>query len=78
VAAHPEGKGDQRRLTALSQHEAVVDELVKAAQIERPVVLIRDGKAEHVDPEPARAGEVGHDQLGICRAHDVGGFHSSR
>ncbi|MER5352261.1 hypothetical protein ABT093_18275 [Kitasatospora sp. NPDC002551] len=48
--AHPVGEVVQGGRLARAQHQAVVGQLVGAAQVQRAVVLVLDVEARHVDP----------------------------
>lgn len=71
-AAHPVGEVVQRGDIGLTQDQAVVGELVAAAQAQHPVVLELRVHPEQVDPELPGAREVGNAQLGVRRTDDVG------
>ena len=70
--AHTKREPRARRLGALAQDEAVVDELFVAAEVDRFVVFGTDDEAESIDPEVLAGAEVGDDQFGVRRANDVG------
>jgi hypothetical protein len=70
--AYPEGQPRRRGRAALAQDQVVVDELVVPAQVQRIAGVRADHEAEQVDPEPARFGQVGDDELGVGRADDIG------
>jgi hypothetical protein len=62
----------RRRAVAETQDDRMVDGLFVATQVDGVGILGRHDEAEHVDPEPARLGKVGDDQLDVRRADDVG------
>ncbi len=66
------GEPAERRRVTAAQHEAVVQVLLEGPQVERVGLLGGDDEPEHVDVEPPGGGEVGHDQLGVAGADDVG------
>jgi hypothetical protein len=70
---HPVRQPGRRGLGTGPQDQVVVDELVVPAQVERGVRFGADHKAEQVYVEPPRRGQVGDDELGVGRAHDIRG-----
>jgi hypothetical protein len=75
---HPVGQPGRGRLLALAQDQAVLDELVVPAQVERPADVGAHREAEQVHVEPPGLGQVGDDELGVGRAHDVRGCRCLR
>ena len=70
--AHAEGQPPGRGFGTLGQDQVVMGQLVVAAQVERAGTGLGDHEAEHVHPEPAGPGQVGHHELGVDAADDVG------
>ncbi len=70
-AADLEAERERRDVVRLAQHDRVMVALLDAAQIERVAVLVGDEIAEAIDIEGARAGEVGHAEFDMARAHDI-------
>ena len=69
---HPVGERRERGHRTAAEDERVVQVLLERAQVDRVVVLVGDDEAEHVDVERARRREVGHDELRVRAADDVG------
>ena len=70
---HPVRQPGRRGLGAGPQDQVVVDELVVPAQVQRGIGLGADREAQQVHVEPPRLGQIGDDQLGVGRAHDIRG-----
>src|SRR5262249_19352910 len=74
VLRRPHAERDARcgRSVAVAEDQAVVVGLLVAAQVQRIRVRGSDDEAEHVDPEPTRAFQIGADQFDIRSTDDVG------
>jgi hypothetical protein len=70
--AHPVAEAGRGRAGTRAQDQAVVDELVVAAQVELGSGVQGDHEPEHVRVERAGRGQVGDDELGVGRADDIG------
>jgi len=71
--AYPVAEAGRGRAGPSAQDQAVVDELVVAAQVELGAGVQGDHEAEQVHVERAGRGQVGDDELGVGRAHDIRG-----
>ena len=70
---HPVRQPGRAGLGAGPQDQVVVDELVVPAQVQRGTGLGADREAQQVHVEPPRLGQIGDDELGVGRAHDIRG-----
>jgi hypothetical protein len=71
--AYPVAEAGRGRAGAGPQDQAVVDELVVAAQVELGAGVEGDHEAEHVHVERAGRGQVGDDELGVGGTDDIRG-----
>jgi hypothetical protein len=69
----PVGQPGRGRDRTRAQDQVVVDELVVPTQVELGAGVQGDHEAEQVHVERAGPGQVGDDELGVGRAHDVRG-----
>src|SRR6218665_1169716 len=76
--AHAVAERGDGRDGALAQDEVGGGELLHRAQVDGVLVLLRHDEVEHVAVELARRREVGHHELHVRAAQDVGGWARRR
>ena len=55
-----------------AEHDAVVDELLVAPEVQGVGLGRGDVEAEEVDPEGTRPVQIGHHEVDVGHPHDVG------
>ncbi len=75
--ADPESHPSTRRLRPFTQHDAVMHELLVAAQIQHARLFGLNVKADQVDPPCAGTFEVRYDKVDVRRSNVSGGSFTS-